>query len=134
MGIFITFEGIDGAGKSTQIELLRSFLEAEGREVVTAREPGGTAIGEQIRDMLLHGDELEPWTEVNLFAAARSQLAARFIRPALQSGQDVILDRYIDSSLAYQGFGRALPWEAILSWNLLITEDLIPHRTFLLAL
>src|SRR5437868_10139932 len=99
MAIFITFEGIDGAGKTTQVELLREFLEKRGRSVVTAREPGGTSVGDQIREILLHGEELSPWTEASLFAAARVELVARVIQPALQCGQDVILDRYFDSSL-----------------------------------
>jgi dTMP kinase len=134
MGLFITVEGIDGAGKSTQVELLRTFLENRGREVITTREPGGTGPGDQIREMLLHGEDLSPWTEASLFAAARAELVARVIRPALQSGQDVILDRYIDSSLAYQGYGRELPLDPLLSWNQYVTGDLTPHCTFLLAL
>src|SRR5437870_1891525 len=97
MGLFITFEGIDGAGKSTQVELLRDFLESAGREVVTAREPGDTSPGEQVREMLLHGGELLPWTEAALFEAARAELVGRVIRPALQWGKDAILDRYVDS-------------------------------------
>jgi dTMP kinase len=134
MGLFITLEGIDGAGKSTQIELLRAFLEQEGREVVIAREPGSTVRGEQIREMILEGEELDPWAEASLFAAARAELVVRVVRPALQFGKDVILDRYIDSSLAYQGYGRGLPIELILDWNLGVTGDLMPHCTFLLAL
>jgi dTMP kinase len=134
MGLFITVEGIDGAGKSTQVELLRTFLEAHGREVITTREPGGTGPGDQIREMLLHGEDLSPWTEASLFAAARAELVARVIRPALQTGQDVILDRYIDSSLAYQGYGRGLPLDPLIAWNQYVTGDLRPDCTFLLAL
>jgi dTMP kinase len=134
MGLFITVEGIDGAGKSTQVELLRAFFADRGRDVITAREPGGTIPGDAIRNMLLHGEDLDPWTEASLFAAARAELVARVIRPALQSGRDVILDRYIDSTLAYQGYGRKLPLDPLISWNQYVTGDLSPDCTFLLAL
>jgi dTMP kinase len=98
--MFVSFEGVDGSGKSTQAGLLAERLRSEGREVVLTREPGGTAAGEQIRELLLHGAELAPWTEASLFAAARAQLVDEVIRPALARGVDVVCDRYLDSSLA----------------------------------
>lgn len=132
--MFLTFEGIDGSGKTTQVELLRDHLASHGRRVVVTREPGGTEVGERIRDLLLHGEELNPWTEASLFAAARAELVARVVWPALEAGHDVILDRYIDSTLVYQGGGRGLPDEALLDWNLHVVAGLLPDRTFLLAL
>jgi dTMP kinase len=98
------------------------------------REPGGTEVGEKIRKLLLHGGELNPWTEANLFAAARAELVARVVRPELDAGKDVILDRYIDSTLVYQGYGRGLPVDQLLDWNLDSVEGLLPDRTFVLAL
>jgi dTMP kinase len=132
--VFITFEGLDGSGKSTQAELLRDALEAEGRRVVLTREPGGTETGEGIRSLLLHGGELAPWTEAMLFAAARAELVQRVIVPALEEGADVISDRYIDSSLAYQGIARGLGVERVLELNLHATRGLLPDRTILLLL
>src|SRR5262245_66670082 len=106
--MFVTFEGLDGSGKSTQAELLTAFLAARGREVVATREPGGTPLGENVRMLLLDGPEMAPWAEAALFAAARAELAERVIRPALARGADVVSDRYIDSSLPYQGIARGL--------------------------
>src|SRR5919204_4815426 len=106
--IFVSFEGIDGAGKSTQVRRLKRFLEKRGREVLVAREPGGTELGEGIRHLLLNGGEVVPWAEACLFAAARAQLVEHVLRPALARGCDVIVDRYVDSSLAYQGVARGL--------------------------
>src|SRR5918911_1652593 len=100
--MFVTFEGIDGAGKSTQVELLKAFLERRGRTVVVQREPGGTRLGEQVRRLLLEDSDICAGAEASLFAAARAELVERVIRPALAAGFDVVLDRYLDSSLAYQ--------------------------------
>ena len=130
--MFVTFEGVDGSGKSTQARLLTERLRAEGREVVDTREPGGTEAGERIRELLLHSDRLAPWAEATLFSAARAQLVDEVIRPALASGSDVVCDRYIDSSLAYQGIARGLGVERVLELNLSAVDGLMPDRTFLL--
>jgi dTMP kinase len=102
--------------------------------VVLTREPGGTAAGERIREILLHGEGLAPWAEASLFAAARAQLVDEVIRPALARGADVVSDRYVDSSLAYQGLARGLGVERVLEVNLLATGGLLPDRTFLILL
>ncbi|HWB56243.1 MAG TPA: dTMP kinase [Gaiellaceae bacterium] len=130
--MFVTFEGVDGSGKSTQARLLADRLGSEGREVVVTREPGGTALGEEVRTLLLHGGDLAPWSEAALFAAARAQLVDEVIRPALARGADVVCDRYLDSSLAYQGLARGLGIERVLELNLLVTSGLLPDRTFLI--
>jgi dTMP kinase len=130
--MFITFEGLDGSGKSTQARLLVQHLAAEGREVVATREPGGTPLGERVRDVLLHGDAMTPWAEAALFAAARAELVARVIRPAVERGADVVCDRFLDSSLAYQGIARGLGVEPVLQLNLAVVEGLLPDRTFVL--
>jgi dTMP kinase len=134
--VFVTFEGIDGSGKSTQADLLAEALRAEGREVVATREPGGTELGEHIRGLLLleEGAEISPWAETALFAAARAQLVEQVIHPALRDGADVVCDRYLDSSLAYQGLARGLGVERVLELNLHATRGLLPDRTFLLVL
>ena len=131
--MFVTFEGLDGSGKTTQVELLRTRLEADGREVVTAREPGGTALGEELRRLVLHGDEMTPWAEALLYAAARAELVDRVVAPALSRGADVLLDRYLDSSVVYQGVGRGLGFDEVLELNLLAVGGLLPDRTFVLA-
>jgi len=131
--MLVSFEGLDGSGKTTQVERLRAYLEAEGREVVTAREPGGTALGEQLRALVLHGDEMTPWAEALLYAAARAELVAEVIEPALARGADVLLDRYFDSSVAYQGIGRGLGLHEVLELNLLAVGGRVPDRTFVLA-
>jgi dTMP kinase len=130
--MFITFEGVDGSGKSTQARLLAEHLRGDGRDVVATREPGGTELGERVREILLGGDAVSPWTEAALFAAARAQLVAEVIRPALDRGADVVCDRYIDSSLAYQGLARGLGVERVLELNLLVIGGRLPDRTFLL--
>ena len=132
--MFVTFEGLDGSGKTTQAELLRAFLAEQGREVVATREPGGTELGERVRELLLGGTAVAPWAEAALFAAARAQLAEEVIRPALRRGADVVCDRYVDSSVAYQGVARGLGLERVLALNLAAVGGLLPDRTFLLSL
>jgi dTMP kinase len=133
--MFVTFEGIDGSGKSTQVDLLAEALRAEGRNVVVTREPGGSELGEQIRELLLgHGAAISPWAETALFAAARAQLVDEVIYPALRDGADVVCDRYLDSSLAYQGLARGLGVEPVLELNLQATRGLLPDRTFLVVI
>ena len=132
--MFVTFEGLDGSGKSTQAELLRVRLEADGVEVVATREPGGTELGEGIRNLVLHGGHVGPWAEALLYVAARAELVHEVIRPALERGAAVICDRYIDSSIAYQGVGRELGLERLLELNLAAVGGLLPNRTFLLEL
>ncbi|MGB7982681.1 MAG: dTMP kinase [Candidatus Nanopelagicales bacterium] len=133
-GAFVVFEGGDGAGKSTQCRLLADALAARGREVVCTREPGGTRIGEQIRTVLLGADshELTERAEALLFAAARAQHAAQLIRPAVHRGAVVLSDRYLDSSVAYQGAARGLGEERIARLSLWATADLLPDLTVLL--
>ena len=132
--MFVTFEGLDGSGKSTQAELLRTRLEADGVEVMSTREPGGTELGEGIRDLVLHGGHVGPWAEALLYVAARAQLVDDVIRPALERGVSVICDRYIDSSVAYQGVGRELGLDRVLELNIAAVGGLLPDRTFLLEL
>ena len=107
-GIFLAFEGGDGAGKSTQVRLLAERLEAAGREVVVTRQPGGTALGQQLRDLVLHGAAMSPRAEALIFAADKAQHVSEVVAPALDRGAVVITDRYTDSSVAYQGAGREL--------------------------
>ena len=130
--MFVSFEGADGSGKSTQAELLRASLAAAGREVVLTREPGGTELGERIRELLLEGPDMSPWAEATLFAASRAQHVDELIQPALERGADVVCDRYVDSSLAYQGIARGLGVDAVLELNLRATRGLLPDATVLL--
>jgi dTMP kinase len=132
--VFVTFEGLDGSGKTTQVELLRAYLEGQGRDVVATREPGGTELGERIRELLLQGGEVSPWAEAALFAAARAELVARVIAPGLERGADVVCDRYLDSSLAYQGIARGLGVEQVLALNVNAIRGILPDVTFLLLL
>ena len=132
--MFVSFEGQDGSGKSTQAELLRTFLAERGDDVLLVREPGGTPLGEEIRALLLRGPEMTAQAEAALFAAARAELAETVIRPALARGAHVICDRYLDSSLAYQGIARGLGVEPVLALNVLLIGDLLPDRTFVLDL
>jgi dTMP kinase len=134
-GRLLAFEGVEGAGKSTQLELLRRELAARGHEVVVTREPGGTPVGERIRAVLLDpAAELHPRTEALLFAAARAELVERVIRPALERGAVVLCDRYLDSSLAYQGGGRGLGREPVAAVNRWATGDVPPDLVILLDL
>jgi dTMP kinase len=130
--VFVTFEGVDGSGKSTQAELLRDWLLQEGREVVSTREPGGTPLGERVRELLLDGDAMAAWTEASLFTAARAELVDQVIGPALADGKDVVCDRFLDSSLAYQGIARGLGVERVLAFNIEAIRGILPDVTFLL--
>jgi len=134
-GRFLTFEGPEGSGKSTQSKRLALRLKESGREVVTTREPGGTPTGELIRDILQNDLTQEPISaeaEMLLFAASRAQLVGRVILPALERGTWVISDRFADSSTAYQGYGRGLDIDRVLAVNALAIGDAVPDRTFLL--
>ena len=132
-GLFITFEGGDGAGKSTQIDLLADHLRSRGCEVLLTREPGGTKISEKIRGVLLDPEnrEMAPVTEMMLYAAARAQLVAEVIKPALSEGKVVICDRFLDSSLAYQSYGRDLG-DAVLEVNQYAIDGCMPDVTIYL--
>lgn len=132
--LFITFEGIEGSGKSTQMALLAEHLIDEGYSVVMTREPGGTEIGKAIRNILLNAEfgEMDYHSEVLLYAADRAQHVNEVLRPSLEAGHTVISDRYIDSTIAYQHFGRGLPLDLIMSVNGWAIQELKPHVTFLL--
>ena len=134
-GIFISIEGPDGSGKSTQIENIKDFLREAGIDFVFTREPGGTAIGERIREIILDRNckEMDSMTEALLYAAARAQDVAEVIRPALAAGKVVICDRFVDSSLAYQGYGRGLG-DAVTIINGYAIDECVPDITFLLKL
>jgi dTMP kinase len=132
--MFVTFEGIDWSGKSTQAKLLAAWLTQQGRVVLTTREPGGTPVAEAVRELVLHRDEMSPWAEAALYAAARAENVASVIRPALARGEDVVCDRYLDSSVAYQGAGRGLGTERVRDLSLLVTAGLLPVKTFFVAL
>lgn len=134
-GLFITFEGPDGSGKSTQISRLKKRLEKLNILTVLTREPGGTLIGEKIREIILDVDhtEMDHLTEALLYAAARSQHVSQIIQPALDRGEGVICDRFMDSSIAYQGFGRGLG-DQVRIINEYAVRGLVPDLTFLLLL
>ena len=131
-GIFFTFEGPDGAGKTTQIGRLETALAERGYTTLRTREPGGDFVGEQVRQLLLDRSAMTPEAEFLLFAASRAQNVAHVVRPALEAGKIVLCDRFTDSSLAYQGFARGLSVEFIRATNAFATRDLTPHKTFLL--
>lgn len=131
---FISFEGGDGVGKSTQVELLVTWLRDMGHDVVETREPGGTELGRSIRRIVLHGGDVSPRAEALLYAADRAHHVAEVIRPALNRGSMVVTDRYLDSSVAYQAGGRELAASQIEDLSRWATDGLLPHRTFLLDL
>ncbi|MEW9032649.1 MAG: dTMP kinase [Planifilum fimeticola] len=133
-GCLITLEGPEGGGKSTQIALLRDFLERAGVPCTVVREPGGTAIGDRVREILLdpRAADMTVRTEILLYAASRAQLVEQVILPALRRGEVVLCDRFVDSSLAYQGFGAPWDREEIRLVNRVATGGLRPHRTYLL--
>jgi dTMP kinase len=133
--VFISFEGLDGSGKTTQAAMLADALELEGLTVVRVREPGGTATGERVRELLLDADaSIGAAAEALLYAAARAQLVDEVIRPALARGETVVADRFIDSSLAYQGVARKLGVDEVLLVNRFATDGLMPNLTLLLEL
>ena len=134
-GIFISMEGPDGSGKSTQIKYIKKYFEEKGREVVLTREPGGTDIGEKIRQIILDRDnaEMTGLTEVLLYASSRAQHVSQVIKPALEAGKVVICDRYVDSSLAYQGYGRGL-LEQVKIINGVACQDVMPDLTLFMDL
>ncbi len=133
-GLLVTFEGGEGSGKSTQVELLARWLVEEGYDVTTAREPGTTAVGEAVRRFLLEDapEELSPEAELALFLAARAELTAEIVAPALAAGRVVLVDRYGDSSVAYQGYGRRLDPEVVREANRWATQGLTPDLTVLI--
>ncbi len=132
--LLITFEGIDGSGKSTQARRLKERLETLGFSVLLYREPGGTAIGEKIRSLLLDTShcDMSPLTELFLYLAARAQITAQSIVPSLNNGSIVLMDRYLDSTIAYQGYARGLGMERLRELNLLATGGLLPDITFVI--
>ncbi|GAA1483637.1 dTMP kinase [Brachybacterium fresconis] len=135
-GVFISFEGGDGAGKSTQMQMLHDHLVTERSVaedlILTTREPGGTELGRSVRDLLLHGEHVDPRAEALLYAADRAHHIATLVRPHLARGGLVLGDRYLDSSIAYQGAGRSLEPDEIGSLSLWAVGGLLPHRTILL--
>ena len=134
-GIFISLEGSDGAGKSTQIANVRQFFEDRGITPLMTREPGGTAISEKLREILLdkNNSEMSPIAEMMIYASARAQLVAEFIRPALERGEVIICDRYVDSSIAYQAYGRGLG-DMVEKVNSYAIDGILPDITFFLDL
>ncbi|OZG63921.1 thymidylate kinase [Bifidobacterium hapali] len=136
-GLFVSFEGVDGVGKTTQVERLRAYLQERGRAVLVTREPGGTPLGTALRQLLLYNvasdaADIAPRAEALIFAADRAQHVAETIRPALERGEVVITDRYLDSSLAYQAGGRELTAAEIRNLSMWATDSLLPKRTYLL--
>ncbi len=135
-GLFITFEGLDGSGKTTQIRILHDFLKEKGLDVVLTREPGGTEIGAKIRNILLNKKNkgMSSITETLLFLASRAELVSKVISPALGEGKIVICDRFFDSTVVYQGIARELGEDRILGMSLWATADIVPDLTFLLSI
>jgi dTMP kinase len=135
-GLFITIEGMDGSGKTTQINLLKDFFEKQGKHVHVTREPGGTRISEAIREIILNIDyqEMDYITEALLYAASRAQHVAEYILPAIEKGDIVICDRFVDSSIVYQGMARGLGQETVATINRFATRGLEPDVTFFLDL
>lgn len=133
-GLFISFEGVDGCGKSTQLRFLGEYLKEKGYSLLFTREPGGCVIAEKIRNLLLdvQNAEMDAKTEALLYAAARAQHVAQVIRPAVDAGKIVLCDRFIDSSLAYQGVGRGLGIGNIFDINCFATGGIMPDKTFFL--
>lgn len=134
MSLFITFEGVEGSGKTTQMEMLKEHLEWKGFQVVSTREPGGTELGEKIRAMLLNmeGQTITPWSELLLYAVCRAQLVNEVIKPALLDKKIVLCDRFADSTVVYQGYVRGLNLEAVTSLNKWVTDDVSPAVTFII--
>ena len=131
-GVFITFEGVDGSGKSTQINLLTEYLKEKNIDFILTRDPGGTKLGAKLRDILLHYDgKIAPFCELFLYLADRAQHVEEVIIPALNSNKIVLCDRYIDSTLAYQGYARGLNIDEIINLNNLVTHTLMPDLTIL---
>lgn len=135
-GILITFEGPDGSGKTTQIAMLKEYLSSKGFEVVFTREPGGTEIGEKVRDIILDNShsEMSSMCEALLYASSRAQLVHEVIKPAIAEGKIVIADRFVESSIVYQGIGRELGIERIRLINNAATDGLKPDITFMLTI
>jgi dTMP kinase len=133
-GRLITVEGVEGAGKSTQVATLRAWLVARGVSVVATAEPDGTPLGASLRRVLGEVDRVTPLTEALLFAASRAEHVQRVIRPALAAGQIVLCDRYVDSTVAYQGYGRGVPLETVAQLNRLATDGVVPDLTLVLDL
>lgn len=134
-GFLLSFEGSEGCGKSTQIRLLADRLRAAGRTVEVLREPGGTSVGEEIRHLLQHakaGETMTPEAELLLFAASRAQLVREKIRPMLDAGVVVVLDRFLDSTTVYQGIARGLPLESVRAINAFAVGSVVPHLTLVL--
>jgi dTMP kinase len=133
-GIFITFEGPDGAGKTTQVKLLERHLRQKGYDVLVTREPGGTPVGEEIRKILLNRSykDMDAVTEMYLYAASRAQHVRRVIKPALDEGKIVLCDRFVDSSIAYQGFGRGLGMDVVEAVNRYALGGIVPDLTLFL--
>ena len=136
MGVFLTMEGPDGAGKSTQIELLRDYLSRKGYDIIVCREPGGTKISEAIRQVILNKDftEMSHMTELLLYTAARAQLMEEVIRPALKGGKVVICDRFVESSAVYQGIARGMGIELVYEINQYAIGDTLPDLTIMIDL
>lgn len=132
--MFVTFEGPEGAGKSTLIKGLAAALQAEGEDVLVTREPGAGEVGAKVRQILLEGGDLNPRAELFLFLADRAQHVAGIIKPALEAGKLVLCDRHADSTIVYQGYGRGLNLDDLRSWNAFATDGLRPALSFLLDL